>query len=68
MHGFGTTREDYADIVRKVEFVGHHFLAFEVPGCGDTPCADLSTVNIPFQVKAALIMFGRMGFRRFGLH
>lgn len=67
LHGFGSTKEDYADIGRQPEFAGHPFLAFDAPGCGETHCADVSKVNIAFQVKAALAMVDHMGFRRFHL-
>lgn len=67
LHGFGSTKEDYADIVRQPEFAGHPFLAFDAPGCGETCCADLSQVSIAFQVKLALAMVERMGFERFHL-
>lgn len=67
LHGFGSTKEDYADIVRQTEFAGHPFLAFDAPGCGETRCDDLSKVSIAFQVKAALAMVDRMGFERFHL-
>ncbi|MBR8457073.1 alpha/beta hydrolase [Burkholderia dolosa] len=67
LHGFGSTKEDYADIVRQPEFADHPFLAFDAPGCGETHCADLSRVSITFQVKTALAMVERIGFKRFHL-
>ena len=67
LHGFGSTKEDYADIVRWREFDGHAFLAFDAPGCGDTHCADLSRVSIPFLVDTALAAIDKAGFERFHL-
>lgn len=67
LHGFGSTKEDYADIVFQPEFEGHPFVAFDAPGCGETRCADLSKVSIAFQVKAALAMADHLGFERFHL-
>lgn len=67
LHGFGSTKEDYADVVRQPEFAGHPFVAFDAPGCGDTWCADLSKVCIDFQVKAALAVVDKLGFERFHL-
>lgn len=67
LHGFGSTKEDYADIVRYGEFAGHPFLAYDAPGCGDTRCADLSRVSIPFLVQTALAAIGNAGFERFHL-
>lgn len=67
LHGFGSTKEDYADIVHHREFDGHPFLAYDAPGCGESKCEDLSKVNIPFLVKTALAMLERVGFERFHL-
>lgn len=67
LHGFGSTKEDYADIVRYAEFEGHPFIAYDAPGCGETQCADLSRVGIPFFVDTALAVLERAGFGRFHL-
>ena len=50
LHGFGSTKEDYADIERYAAFEGHGALAYDAPGCGQTHCADLDRINIPFLV------------------
>lgn len=67
LHGFGSTKEDYADIRLHPEFDGHPFLAYDAPGCGQTDCADLAAVSIPFLVETALTMIDRAGFERFHL-
>ncbi|WP_233342880.1 alpha/beta fold hydrolase [Burkholderia cepacia] len=67
LHGFGSTKEDYADIVRYAEFSGHPFIAYDAPGCGETRCADLSKICIPFLVDTALAVLERVGFERFHL-
>ncbi len=67
LHGFGSTKEDYADIVRHAEFDGRPFLAYDAPGCGETHCADLSRISIPFLVETAMAMLDRTGFERFHL-
>lgn len=41
LHGFGSTKEDYADIVRQAAFAGRPFVAYDAPGCGASHCADL---------------------------
>lgn len=56
LHGFGSTKEDYADIVQHAVFDRRPFLAYDAPGCGETFCADLSKISIPFLVKTALKM------------
>lgn len=67
LHGFGSTKEDYADIVRYIAFDGHPFLAYDAPGCGETDCADLNEISIPFLVQTALAVLERAGFWRFHL-
>ena len=67
LHGFGSTKEDYADIVRHPAFDGRPFLAYDAPGCGETVCADLSKISIPFLVETASAMLTRAGIERFHL-
>ncbi|AIU87541.1 alpha/beta hydrolase [Pectobacterium carotovorum subsp. carotovorum] len=67
LHGFGSTKEDYADIMCHAAFDGHAFLAYDAPGCGETSCVDLSKVSIAFQVQTALAMLDRYGIERFHL-
>jgi pimeloyl-ACP methyl ester carboxylesterase len=67
LHGFGSTKEDYADIVRHAAFDGRPFLAYDAPGCGESTCADLSQISIPFLVSTALAVLERQGIERFHL-
>ncbi len=67
LHGFGSTKEDYADIVHQPAFAGRPFLAYDAPGCGDTGCGDLSRVTIPFLVETAQAVLRRGGVGRFHL-
>lgn len=67
LHGFGSTKEDYADIVRYAEFSEHPFLAYDAPGCGETECKSLKEISIPFLVDTALMMIAELGFERFHL-
>jgi len=67
LHGFGSTKEDYADIVRYPAFNDRPFLAYDAPGCGETICADLSKISIPFLVETALAMLDRKGIEKFHL-
>ncbi|EEA02428.1 alpha/beta hydrolase fold [Burkholderia sp. H160] len=53
LHGFGSTKEDYADMVHYPAFAGRPLLAYDAPGCGATRCADLSAISIPFLVATA---------------
>ena len=38
LHGFGSTKEEYADIALQPAFAGRPFLAYDAPGCGETSC------------------------------
>lgn len=67
LHGFGSTKEDYADITLKPDFNGHPFIAYDAPGCGDTSCDDLTKVDIPFLVKTAKAVLAHYGVDRFHL-
>ena len=67
LHGFGSTKEDYADLARHADFDGYPFIAYDAPGCGETVCSDLSCLSIPFLVDVALAVLGRIGFERFHL-
>lgn len=67
LHGFGSTKEDYADIGRYRIFDGHPFVAYDAPGCGETHCTDLSRVSIPFLVETATEVLRAVGFERFHL-
>jgi len=65
LHGFGSTKEDYADITRLAALRAHPFLAYDAPGCGASTCSDLDKVSIPFNHKVALAMLEQFGFDRF---
>lgn len=67
LHGFGSTKEDYADIVRYTAFENRPFLAYDAPGCGESLCSDLSHVSIPFLVETALAMLEYFSIDRFHL-
>jgi pimeloyl-ACP methyl ester carboxylesterase len=67
LHGFGSTKEDYADLLRYPSFAGHPFVAYDAPGCGETSCSDLSKISIPFLVKTAIKMLDHFDINRFHL-
>jgi pimeloyl-ACP methyl ester carboxylesterase len=67
LHGFGSTKEDYADIALQPAFAGRPFLAYDAPGCGETSCDDLPEISIPFLVKTAQTVLQHAGIGRFHL-
>ncbi|SDP05381.1 Pimeloyl-ACP methyl ester carboxylesterase [Streptomyces sp. cf386] len=64
LHGFGSTKEDYADIALHPAFAGRPFLAYDAPGCGETTCGDLARISIPFLVRTARAVLTRHGIER----
>ncbi|TDL40087.1 alpha/beta hydrolase [Arthrobacter nitrophenolicus] len=67
LHGFGSTKEDYADVALHPAFDGRPVFAYDAPGCGESECADLDRISIPFLVKTALAALGVQGIDRFDL-
>lgn len=53
LHGFGSTKDSYADAMRRDEFKGRRIIAYDAPGCGESECSDLAAISIPFLVKVA---------------
>ena len=56
LHGFGSTKEDYADIMRHPDFKDREIIAYDAPGFGETECSDLDQVSIDFLVKIAMVV------------
>jgi pimeloyl-ACP methyl ester carboxylesterase len=67
LHGFGSTKEDYADSVHVQALNGHPVLAFDAPGFGESRCDDTAHVSIPFLVETARSVLGATGIDRFHL-
>ena len=67
LHGFGSTKEDYADIARYPEFEGRTIIAYDAPGCGETHCSDLPALSIPFLQRTVEAVLDHFGVRRFHL-
>lgn len=67
LHGFGSSKEDYHDIVFHPEFSNRAFIAYDAPGCGETTCEDLGKVNIEFQAKTAEAILAALSINCFHL-
>ncbi|WP_423181298.1 alpha/beta fold hydrolase [Arthrobacter sp. NyZ413] len=67
LHGFGSTKEDYADVALHPAFAGRPIFAYDAPGCGESECSDLEKISIPFLVKTALAALAQRGIERFDL-
>jgi pimeloyl-ACP methyl ester carboxylesterase len=67
LHGFGSTKEDYADVVLHPMLANRKVIAYDAPGCGETVCEDLRKISIPFLVETAKAILDRFGIDRFHL-
>jgi pimeloyl-ACP methyl ester carboxylesterase len=67
LHGFGSTKEDYADIIQYSELNNYSFLAYDAPGCGETTCDSLTHISIAFLVDTARAMLKHFSIQHFHL-
>jgi pimeloyl-ACP methyl ester carboxylesterase len=67
LHGFGSTKEEYADFSQFPDLAGRPFLAYDAPGFGQSTASDLTQVSIPFLVDVALGVLDHLGIDRFHL-
>ena len=67
LHGFGSTKEDYADVALESAFDGRAILAYDAPGFGESACDDLDSLSIPFLVATARAALDSAGIQRFHL-
>ncbi|MGW6443033.1 alpha/beta fold hydrolase [Lentzea sp. NPDC055074] len=65
LHGFGTSKEDYLDVLQRHDFAGRAFLAYDAPGAGATECADLGAIDVPFLADTLHAVLERAGIGRF---
>jgi pimeloyl-ACP methyl ester carboxylesterase len=61
LHGFGSTKEDDADVVLEPAFDGHGVHAYDAPGLGESACDDLDSLSIPFLVETARVALDAAG-------
>lgn len=67
LHGFGSTKEDYADLALRSDFEGRDLLLVDAPGCGASSVENPDTLSIPFLVDATIAVCDRLGIDRFHL-
>ena len=67
LHGFGSTKEDYADLALRPEFEGRPLIFWDAPGCGQSELSDPNALSIPFLVEVALTACDALGIERFHL-
>lgn len=67
LHGFGSTKEDYSDVIQQTALDDHAVLAYDAPGCGGTRSSNLSAGTIPFLLATAEAMLAAADIDRFHL-
>ena len=67
LHGFGSTKEDYADVAWHPDLGNRPVLAYDAPGCAATTCSNLEAISVPFLVKVAEAMITHVGYTRYHL-
>ena len=67
LHGFGSTKEDYADLAFHPAFAGRGLALLDAPGFGESECDRPDLVSIPFLRDAAETAADRLGLEVFHL-
>jgi pimeloyl-ACP methyl ester carboxylesterase len=68
LHGFGSTKEDYADVIQQEDLLADlPVLAYDAPGCGASSCSEPGAVSIPFLVSVSDEVLSARGIERFHL-
>lgn len=67
LHGFGSCKEDLADVVLNPALKKYGYLAFDAPGCGHSKSDDLSAIDISFLVATASAVLSHFQITKFHL-
>ena len=67
LHGFGSTKEDYADLALREEFQERELVIWDAPGCGASTISDPDALSIPFLVQVAQTACAALGLDAFHL-
>ena len=67
LHGFGSTKEDYADLSMRPDFRDRSLIFWDAPGCGASELDRPEALSIPFLVEVALAACDALGIERFHL-
>jgi pimeloyl-ACP methyl ester carboxylesterase len=67
LHGFGSCKEDLADIQLHSDLEQHGFISFDAPGCGHTESDNLSATDIPFLVATTEALLAHFNIAQFHL-
>lgn len=67
LHGFGSCKEDLADIPLHKALQNYSFVAYDAPGCGQSSSSDLTITDIPFLVATAEAILAQFNITKFHL-
>ena len=67
LHGFGSTKEDYADLSLREDFRGRDLVFWDAPGCGASSISDPDALSIPFLVEVVQAACTALELTRFHL-
>lgn len=67
LHGFGSTKEDYADLAFRADFDDRDLIFIDAPGFGASSISDPSALSIPFLVETAIAFCDEIGVAKFHL-
>ena len=67
LHGFGSCKEDLADVTVHPALQHYGYLAYDAPGCGHSQSDNLSATDIPFLVATAEAVISHFNISRFHL-
>lgn len=65
LHGFGSTKEDYADLALHPDFAERELVLFDAPGCGASEIDNPDALSIPFLVKVVAAVADALGLGAF---
>lgn len=67
LHGFGSTKEDYADLALRAAFDERELIAYDAPGCGASTLDDPAALSIPFLVDVVKAVCDAHGLEKMHL-
>ena len=67
LHGFGSTKEDYADLSMRADFADRDLIFWDAPGCGASAINDPDAPAIPFLVSVVEAACAALELDRFHL-
>ncbi|MEM9748772.1 MAG: alpha/beta hydrolase [Actinomycetota bacterium] len=67
LHGFGSSKEDYADLALHPAFVERDLVLLDAPGFGDSQVSDPAVLSIPFLARVVGAACDQLGLDRFHL-